>query len=131
MPIRYSIDLQRRRIRIVAEGRLSLHDYEEFVRSLSSEGVDVALDSLSDYRGIELSATSSDMRAIARILGAQASAFAFRGRNAVVVPSRASYGMARMFEALVDPYGIEVRIFERVEDAEAFLDRNADADADA
>lgn len=126
MSLRYSIDARLCRIRIVAEGKLAPKDYEDFFRSFSTEGVEGVLDCLSDYRGIELSATGDDMRAIARILGTNASFF--RGRNAVVVPNQASYGMARMFEALVDPYGLEVRIFERIEDAEAYLDQHVVGD---
>jgi len=126
MPLRYSIDSQRRRIRIVAEGALVPKDYQDFFGSFSIERREGALDCLSDYRAVELSASSNDMQAIARILGAHADYF--RGRNAVVVPNKASYGMARMFNALAEPYGLEVRIFERIEDAEAYLDQCDDKD---
>lgn len=110
----------------MAEGKLRPNDYQKFFRDFSTEGVEEPFDYLSDYRGIELSATSEDMRAIASIFGANASFF--RGRNAVVVASQAAYGMARMFEALAEPYGLEIRIFEDVAEAEAYLDRGDDGD---
>lgn len=126
MPLRYSIDSQRGRIRIVAEGALVPKDYQEFFDRFSTGGVEGVLDCLSDYRAVELSASPDDMQAIARILGANADSF--RGRNAVVVSDKASYGMARMFNALVEPVGLVVRIFERIEDAEAYLDQGAAKD---
>jgi hypothetical protein len=126
VPFRYSIDKRQRRVHIVAEGSLRPKDYQDFFRDFSTEGVEGPLDCLSDYRGIELSATSEDMRSIASILGANASFF--RRRNAVVVASPAAYGMARMFEALAEPYGLKIRIFDDVAEAEAYLDHGDDGD---
>lgn len=110
----------------MAEGKLAPDDYQDFFTRFSTGAVEGRLDCLSDYRAVELSASSDDMRAIASILGANADYF--RGRNAVVVPNKASYGMARMFDALVEPYGLDVRIFERIEDAEAYLDQRDDSE---
>jgi len=126
VPFRYWIDGRKRRIHIVASGSLRPKDYRDFFRDFSTEGFDGPLDCLSDYREIELSATSDDMRAIANILGANASFF--RRRNAVVVASQAAYGMARMFEAFAEPHGLELRIFEDVAEAEAWLDHGGPAD---
>jgi len=110
----------------VAEGRLEPNHYDDLFHEVSTGGVEDVFDCLSDSRPVELSATSADMRAVTNILGANA--ISFRERNAVVVPSQAAYGMARMLDALIEPCGVEVRIFERIEDAEACLDQGRGAD---
>jgi len=43
-------------------------------------------------------------------------------RTAIVAPTQVTYGFARMFQTLMDNPMIEVRIFESVADAEAWLD---------
>ncbi len=120
MAIDYVIDWERRRVRTIVEGKVRPEDYRDLFDAYAAAGLDETFDHLADYRRIELSATIEEMRIIADLYGAHA--HLFRARNAVVVADRATYGMARMFDALAERFGLRIEIFTCMEDAEAFLE---------
>ncbi len=49
----------------------------------------------------------------------------YAGKNAVIAQNQASFGMARMFEMVVERYGISFSVFHTEEDARAWLDEGS------
>ncbi len=126
MPLEYEIDDKLDLIYVYASGKLQVDEYRDFFERLRDDPRRRrSMHMLSDYRQIELSASAEDVRTIASLMG---SSQLFREcRNAVIASQAASFGLARMFEMLTEPSGIEIRTFDTPAAAISWLDKEGAA----
>ena len=121
MPTTQEIDEAHRIVRVTVAGTLTtaemLETLDRASHSVAGRGTYRVL---SDHRGVETPATREQIEAVVAYLDREEGVF--RGcRWAVVTVKPASYGMIRMLAVLAERIPIEVGIFDRVADAEAWL----------
>jgi stage II sporulation SpoAA-like protein len=121
VPVTHTLDDTHRIVRLVLSGTLTT---AEMLEALDWAARAVAgrpkYRVLSDHRGVDTPATREQIEAVVAHLGREGSGF-HGTRWAVVTINPASYGMIRMLAVLAETIPIEVGIFERVADAEAWL----------
>lgn len=118
MPIDYRIDTARGVVFTVADGPFTDEAALDHQRRLT---VDPAfrpnMAQLSDFSRATLELSTAAVRSLA--IG---NPFGPGSRRALVIPGRdARYGMARMFQLLTEEQGPELRIFEDLAEARAWL----------
>ena len=119
MAAQYRIDTERGVVFTNAVGPFTDADATDHQRRLASDpAFRPDLDQLSDYsRVTELQLSAATVRSLA--LG---SPFRAGSRRAFVIPARdARFGVARMFQTLTDDHGAELRIFQDMAEARAWL----------
>ncbi len=123
MPIQYRIDQEHSLVRLELSDPLDLKQIEEVVqRLLLDTDLQPGLNVLSDHSKLESTATTIMVKAIPPlVLGLSDILGSFR--CAIVVPADASFGMARMAEAVVEGRAgpAQIRAFRSLGEAEAWL----------
>ena len=121
VPIQVRVDEGRRLVTVTISGVLTIDEIlgsiDQVVRHPAFEpGFDV----LSDHLAVQEPLTPPQAREMSAHIDGLVDLFG-AGRWAVVTVAAASYGMLRMVSALLEPSGIEMRLFASHEDAEAWL----------
>jgi hypothetical protein len=123
MGLTFVIDRQRGIVRSRGVGVVTAPDLQDFYsRLLTDPGFDPGYRSLGDLR--EVVEIAVDSAGLAR--AAEAPVFAAGTRCALVATADAVYGMARAYAAYNERMGRTVRVFREVDDAEAWLDEDAE-----
>ncbi|HKM48394.1 MAG TPA: hypothetical protein VJX69_12450 [Terriglobales bacterium] len=122
MPVRYTIDTQKRIIRTQCIGMVTFAEVVEHFHALErdpecAEGLDVLLD-VSEVNSLP---DASQIRAVALELEKIQKSVRF-GACAVVAARDALFGMLRMFEVMAQDYFRVICVFRASSDAEAWLD---------
>ena len=121
MSVTHMLDETHRLVRIEVSGTLTT---AEMMAELDRAEAEVAgrgtYRVLSDHRGVETPATKEQIEAVVARLGRDGGPF-HGTKWAVVTVKPASYGMIRMLAVLAEKIPIDVGIFDRVPDAEAWL----------
>lgn len=121
MPVRYQIDQEHSLIRLELSDPLDRDAIPEIIgRLISDPGLRPGLSLLSDHSELKFTATTELVKAIPAVAHELADRLG-PFRCALVVPSDASYGMARMAEAVAHGSPIQIRAFRSSEEAEAWL----------
>jgi hypothetical protein len=118
VPIEYRIDAAARIVYSTAKGSISIADALPYVERLRADpAFDPAMSQLFDFSGVtRIDLGTDDLRSMA-----PANVFGRGARRAFVATNDVSYGVARMFEALVAPAGTELRVFREMEEAKRWL----------
>ena len=120
MPIRYQIDESHSLVRLEPSDPLDSEQILETVhRLLSDPALRPGLNIISDHSKLDFTATADVVKSIPALLVELAERLG-PFRCALVVPSDASYGMARMAEFLTGDVDAEVLAFRSLEEAEAW-----------
>lgn len=120
MPIRIWIDKDRGLVRGVVEGDFETDGMLEAMNGvLEDEDFLPGMPVVSDHRSVGTVLTRDQAMAVAGRLTALAPRLSGM-RWAVVTIHPASYGMMRMLSVLLEEAGVEMRIFEVMEPAEAW-----------
>ena len=132
MPIDYVIDVNLRRVVATAHGTLTDADVFGYQRAVWSHPEVVGFDEIVDMTGVEhidLPTPSGErMRALAALSAAMDDVAP--SRFAIVAPTDAVFGLARMYGAYRQSESRstkEVRVFRSMEDARAWLGEDRDA----
>ena len=121
MSVEYRIDQERSLVRLEVLDPLDLEQIAETVqRLLSDPKLRPGLNFLSDHSKLQSTATTDLVKSTPPLL-VRLSERLGPFRCALVVPSEASYGMARMAGVLAESSPAEVRAFRSLEEAEAWL----------
>jgi hypothetical protein len=125
VPITYRVDRDARLIRAEVHGDFTVTDIVDTVNAAAGEA-GPGFDVLSDHRGVGEPATRTQLE---QMVGLEALRRNFVGRRwAVVVSSRASFGMMRMLEVLAERVPMTVRVFVSIERAERWARGSTDPD---
>lgn len=117
MPARYHIEPDRRLIITVLEGVLSDRDLLQTEVVRADPAFDPAYDQLVDARKVTaIEATSAAVRQLALT-----DPFGPGSRRAIVVSSDAAFGVARMFQNLVDGGGEQMVVVRDMNEAARWL----------
>lgn len=121
MPVEVSVDGKRRLVVARLSGVLTLQEILGAIDGAAGDPLfGPGFDVLSDHTLVEEPITPAQAKEMVKHLRELADAF--QGfRWAVVTVAPASYGMIRMVSALVEPAGIDVRVFPSLAEAEAWL----------
>lgn len=118
MSITYRIDRKAERITATAVGDLTFHDLRATLGVIVRDpDFRPRFDRLWDLREARTKLSGDEVRAIATSVRDEVGGH----RIAIVAPSDVAYGIARMYSALVEESGIEVRPFRELEGATAWL----------
>lgn len=122
MPITYRINHARSRIVVMLTDPFDISEVEVYNRTLFADpDFKVGYDLLADMRIQRYNMSSMLLRGQAERAGQLKSRFS--GRQALVChDNRLLYGMARLYEVFSKPFGLEVKVFTRMEKAEEWLD---------
>jgi hypothetical protein len=121
MPYRYEIDPAARRVIVVGEGDGDFASSVAFMRTLTADAAyRPEFDLLADLRGLEYTASSTEVQGFRRTFDELRTLF--RGRIAVVVSGLVRYGIARMLSQTVESSGVRMEAFRDVDAARAWLD---------
>jgi hypothetical protein len=125
MPISQNLDREAGIFRIEYEGELSIEEQLVHLEGLLSSGLlPTPLRVLGDRRRVtNIGAPDNARAAVEGLL--QHKEFMQGGRFALLVDRPASFGMARMFQALADNLPLEVGVFYELAEAEEWLLRPA------
>ena len=123
MPITYTISRERRRVNAFATGIIRADDLHVLIRSLMADpalvpgmrGLYDASEAEPDITVLQLAEVAGEVRELLK---------RGLGRIAIIAQSRATYRVAKTFTVLAQAIGIDVDVFEDLEEAEAWLDRN-------
>lgn len=123
MPMRYSIDPDKRLIQMVGVGKLIDEEMLECVKALRSDpNVEPDMPTLSDMRHIEVGFTADGVLRMLGIMEDESGVPRSSARAAIVVSSDVAFGMGRMVEMLsdkrIDP---SFQIFRSMDDAREWL----------
>lgn len=123
MPITFSPDPERKRVHVTVTGTFTLHDILETLRGvLALPEFGPGFQVLSDHRGVERTATVQDVEDMLAFMRASRERFQ-NMRWAVVTQRPSSYALMGMLATLADLHvEMEVRVFTRLAEAEAWLD---------
>jgi hypothetical protein len=121
MPATYEIDVTRGLVLSRAWGELTDEDVVEYYRRLRTEpAFRSTFNQLCDMRTVTHIATApATLRELART-----KIFAATARRAFVTKADADYGIARMFQAFCELEGTTIGVFQRLEDAQAWVGLN-------
>ena len=119
MPVSYRIDSDTGIIVTVGEGPVTDEDLLAHVQSLAEDTAAAGLDELVRVRVDEILVSADGVRRAGSFMRE-------RGRNAphklaIVAPSVAAFGMARLYEAYREHPGVEIRVFHEELEARAWL----------
>ena len=121
MGYRFEIDQTRNLIRETWTGPVGLNDYETAIAQLARHpDYREGMDSITDYRDAEIKLSYDAMRTLA----SRSAATEKWGRVAIVVSRNVEYGLARMYEEMIEFHNghiKEFRIFNSIEEAERWL----------
>jgi hypothetical protein len=119
MPITFSIDRTRPRVHTTATGRVT---FDEIMAHLDrTEAVHVGTyPQLLDARDATTGLSAGQVRALADRAGSMARR-GLLGPTAFAISHDASFGMARMYELLVEDRGVAVGVFRTLDEAERWL----------
>ena len=119
MPIAVDRDQTRRLITVTVTGRSTVDELFDFMKAhWATAGADHGI--LFDARTMIVDQTANDVRVlVSRLEGHHA---ALQAPFAVVVSADHAFGLARMYEALLETIGVSrVRVFRSMADAESWL----------
>jgi hypothetical protein len=126
MPITYQIDAERRLIRTVAAGDVTLEEVLGHLRDVEADpGLPADANGLADLRECTSLLTTEQVVSIEPALRRLGGKMRL-GACALVASRDALYGMLRMFEMLSESQFAAIRVFRRLDEAEAWL-RSRDA----
>ncbi len=119
MPVSYSIDPDLGIVVTVGEGQVTDEDLLAHVQALAKDPEAAGLDELVLVRVDEIRVSADGVRRAGSYMRE-------RGRNAphklaIVVPSVAAFGMARLYEAYRERRGVETRVFHDESEARAWM----------
>jgi hypothetical protein len=121
MPVQQWVERDRRRIRLVAAGELTMDDILKAINgAVEDPAFEPGFDVLSDHRALGEPLTSDQLKQATAHLQNLSQHFA-GSRYAVVATTPASYGMMRMFSVLAERIPLKVGVFRSMEEAEAWL----------
>jgi hypothetical protein len=118
MPINYQIDAARKFVIVVGAGILTAEEMRKEQERMNREP-DLAPDfnQLIDLKGVtELRLTVEDVRQLS-----YGSPFREGSQRAIVVDRPEDYGLARVFQALTEPHGAELRVLYDLAEARRWL----------
>lgn len=123
MPINFSLEPGKRRVRFTVTGTFTLDDIIGALKSvLAMPEFGPHFQVLSDHRGIERSVTVQDVEDMLAFMRASRERFQDM-RWAIVTHRPASYAMMGLLSTLADlRVQMEVRVFTRLAEAEQWLD---------
>ena len=121
MPITFSVDQRRRRIRTKAHGTVTPADVAQFFSDRVSAGVE-DFDQIVDISGARLMVQEADLRPLANDRNA-ALAGLTAGRTAWIAPTDEQFARAQALKAKLETLGVTVAVFRSSADAEAWLDQ--------
>jgi hypothetical protein len=122
MPISYRIESPSGVILIDVVGEVPIEAYSDLWEELmADERISSGPRILADFRKVEVRRTGAEVRSVAATVQ-RFRAFAAGGRMAVIADQPASFGLARMYETLVEPTAFEVRVFRDPDEARAWID---------
>ena len=121
MPLEYDVETETGLVVVHASGEIPPEEYFGlWATFIEDDRIQNAPRILADFREIELSRSGADIRRVA--LGSKRfHAFMLGGSQAVVATQEASFGMARMYEALLEGTGFEIEVFRDLEEARAWI----------
>lgn len=122
MPISYRIDHAVGRIVVTLTDPFDIAEVEVYNRTLFADPqFKTGYDLLADMRIQRYNLSAMLLRGQAERAGQLKSRFS--GRQALVChDNRLLYGMSRLYEVFSRPFGLDVRVFTRMERAEEWLD---------
>ena len=121
MPIKYNIDHERGLIRTVCSGYVTFAEVlEHFVNLRADASIPDGLDVLLDLSEVTSVPGTEQLRNVAAETGKLRTIIRW-GLLAIVSSQPLLFAMGRMFEAFAEAYFEEIRVFYRLEDAEAWL----------
>ena len=112
----------------VIRGSLDDRELKQHVTDLTAEAEGLTgLDELADCMGLEdvTRLSGEGIREAARLEAQRAPALK-QGKLAIVVPTQLQYGLARMYQAICEPFRAEVRVFLEFDPALEWLASEAD-----
>lgn len=120
MPVTYEIDAARHLVWTVATGVVT---YAEVARHLAEEERDDALGlaEVIDARGATTDLTAEQVRSLVLLTDALLRRGRF-GALALVTDNEVAFGMARMYQILVEALPVEIAVFRELADALTWLD---------
>ena len=118
MPINYQIDPARKFVIVVGSGILTAEEMrKEQVRMNREPDLAPDYNQLIDLKEVtELRLTVEDVRQLS-----YHSPFREGSRRAIVVDRPEDYGLARVFQALTEPHGAELRVLYDLKEARRWL----------
>lgn len=121
MAFSYEIDTERRLVTIRPELRPSIEDWEDVLDRVAADPrFQYGFHLLSDRRHLQVEPDASYVRATIEAVVARRASFG-RTRFAVLTSHLATYGMARMAEALAENRGIHWRVFMDADEGARWL----------
>jgi|GEM_PF-864247 len=122
MPFKYRYSAKSNCLHAKGTGKVTLKDFLDYHRTLKIEAAPPTLSILSDYRELDPSGlTTSDIRQIRMSALGKIAGTLRKVKEAVVVSSPLSYGLARMYDALVYAEIYEMNVFMEIREAKAWL----------
>jgi hypothetical protein len=120
MPVTYEIDVRRHIVRALAAGVVT---YAELAEHLAEEENDDALGlaEVIDARGATTDLTPDQVRSLVMLTDALVRKGKF-GALAIVTDNDVAFGMARMYQILVDALPVQIGVFRELGDALAWLE---------
>ena len=120
MPLTYRIDSPAGLIHITSHGRVSSSEMQEVAESLLEDPeFRSGLDVLSDSRDVSVAPSTDDARVAADLI--QRVRNAGLARIAIVATSAAVYGMLQMVGSIAELRGHDVKVFDSIDEALAWL----------
>ena len=119
MPISYQIDTARKFVTVVGTGILTAAEMrEEQARMTREPGLEPHFDQLIDLKEVtELRLTVEDVRQLS-----YGSPFREGSRRVIVVDRPEDFGLARVFQALTEAHGAELRVLYDLAEARRWLE---------
>lgn len=122
MPISYRIESPGDLIVVEAIGEVPVEAYVDLWNEMiADERISPGPRILADFRKVEVRRSGAEVRSVAATVH-RFQAFVEGGRMAVIADQPASFGLARMYESLVEPTAFEVRVFRDPDEARAWID---------
>jgi len=122
MPITVTRDDAKRRFTAVGAGVLTSRDITGFMAE-HRVGVYRRYALLFDIRGADITLSAADVRAFAEMRDPLRATQGDRGPVAIVATEPSVYGLARMYESLVELRRLQIfRAFQSIDEAVAWLD---------
>ena len=121
MAFSYEIDPDRRLVIVRPESRPSISDWEDVLDRVAADpGFERGFGLMSDRRHLHVEPDASYVRATIDAVASRRASFGAT-RFAILTSHLATYGMARMAEALAENRGIEWRVFMEPDEASRWL----------
>ncbi len=123
MPITYTIDDARGRVTLRYEGIITDRDLYAVYESLYEDpGHRIGMDEVADCRAVDrIDVTRAGLQGLSAATALRFDAKQVPWRVAIVAPSDAVFGMARMYEAFRSESPEQVQVFRDLSTAEVWL----------